>query len=119
VQRDEVGARVHDRVGEGHRVAAVLAEEHLRARADARVGTALAAEVAGDDDQVGESRRLAHEALRGGQLARVLRPRVRREAEHGHARVLDLHDRDLTGAAGGLQAGGVQRCERLRAAGAP
>ena len=93
--RDEIGARAHDRVREGDRVPAVLAEEPLRPRPDVLVVGALGAGVHRHDHDVRPRVGLAHEPLGGRKIQQRLRPRVRREAEHRDADPAHVHVRDL------------------------
>ncbi len=113
---DEVGARVDHCVREGDRVAAVLAEEPLRAALDVLVVGALAARVHRHDDEVGPLVGLADERLRGRDPEQALRPGIGREADDGDLGAADVDVRDLAGPAGREQPGLSQRCDRVRLA---
>src|SRR5262245_40216675 len=105
----EIGAGVDRRVGEPHRIAAVLAQERLRPGVHVLVMGALGAHVRGDDDHVRRPVGLLDRLPDRGQVRHRPRPRVRREPEHGEPDLADLLRRDLAGPTGVREPEPVER----------
>ena len=76
-------------------VAAILPQEVLGTGRDVLVVDTLGAGVQDGYDEVGACRRPPHEALRCGDVRQALCPRVRREADDGHAHAACPKHRDL------------------------
>ncbi len=108
---DEIGARVDRSTREADRVAPVLAEVPLGAGSHVLAVGPLGAHVGGDDHDVGALVGVGDCRANTGQVGHRLRPRVRREAEHGDADGTDLLTSNLAGLPGVLEAGAVERLD--------